>query len=222
MGRKSTKGKEKRLQRKEENLLLAAAQKVVDEANAQEDPLASFPAFRKFEKNGISVVLDCKRVTELDQNTINWIFETEKKHMKELYEKCSWGWNDKTKLEEMTDSAAWYLLARTTQGQNVAFSHFRFDLDYGTEVLYCYEIQLEECVRRKGLGKFMLQLLELIGFTARMKKIVLTVLKHNPGAVAFFRALKYELDETSPVDTLYEDYPYEILCKPNKKLFDKA
>ena len=30
----------------------------------------------------------------------------------------------------------------------------RFDMDHDDDVLYCYEIQLEECVRRKGLGKY--------------------------------------------------------------------
>ncbi len=30
-------------------------------------------------------------------------------------------------------------------------------MDYDDEVLYVYEIQLEDVVRRKGLGKFMMQ-----------------------------------------------------------------
>ena len=29
---------------------------------------------------------------------------------------------------------------------------FRFDMDFDDDVLYCYEIQLDESVRRKGLG----------------------------------------------------------------------
>ena len=40
-----------------------------------------------------------------------------------------------------------------------------------------YEIQLSEAVRRKGLGKFLIQLLELIGHKTAMKKVVLTVFK---------------------------------------------
>ena len=30
-------------------------------------------------------------------------------------------------------------------------------MDHDDDVLYCYEIQLEESVRRKGLGKFMMK-----------------------------------------------------------------
>ena len=36
---------------------------------------------------------------------------------------------------------------------------------------------MTECVRQKGLGKFMMQLLELIGHKANMRKVVLTVFK---------------------------------------------
>lgn len=220
MGRKSAKSKEKRQQRKEEIARISASQALVNKANNQEDPLAPFSVFRKFEKNGLTVTLECKLCGSLDVVTMDWIFELEKRNMKDLYEQCEWGWNDKVKKEEMTDDRAWYLIARTPEPESkpVAFSHFRFDMDYGDEVLYCYELQLEEEVRRKGLGKFMLQVLELIGFSANMKKVVLTVLKGNPEAKAFFTALKYTIDETSPEDNVLEQYPYEILSKMNKKL----
>ena len=55
-----------------------------------------------------------------------------------------------------------------------------FILQSDSYSLYCmysfsYEIQLIPDVRRKGLGKFLMQILELIGHKACMKKIVLTV-----------------------------------------------
>lgn len=52
------------------------------------------------------------------------------------YESCSWGWSDQKKLEELTDDAAWYLIAKATDGTLLGFSHFRFDIDEGIEVLY--------------------------------------------------------------------------------------
>ena len=61
----------------------------------------------------------------------------------------------------MFDDRAWYLMARSVAsedaGKLLGFSHFRFDMDYDDEVLYVYEIQLEDSVKRKGLGKFMMQ-----------------------------------------------------------------
>jgi GNAT superfamily N-acetyltransferase len=220
MGRKSAKNKEKRQQRKEESARISASQALVNKANSQENPMAPFSVFRKFEKNGLTASLECKLYGSLDAVTRDWIFDLEKRNMKDFYEQCEWGWNDKLKKEEMTDDRAWYLIARTPEPESkaVAFSHFRFDMDYGDEVLYCYELQLEEDVRRKGLGKFMLQILELIGFSANMKKVILTVLKVNPEAKAFFTALKYTIDETSPEDNVLEQYSYEILSKMNKKL----
>lgn len=54
------------------------------------------------------------------------------------YDQCSWGWDDKKKLDELTDDAAWYLIAKSPDGLFLGFSHFRFDLDEGIEVLYWY------------------------------------------------------------------------------------
>ncbi|KAJ8984190.1 hypothetical protein NQ317_011099 [Molorchus minor] len=137
--------------------------------------------------------------------------------MQVKYEQCTWGWSDQKKLDELTDERAWYLIAKCIDGTYLGFSHFRFDMDDGLEVLYCYELQLEPFVHRKGLGKFMMQILELVGFKNNMKKVVLTVLKNNQYS-KFFKAMGYELDETSPVDDEEESYPYEILSKINKRL----
>ena len=64
-------------------------------------------------------------------------------------------------------------------------------MDYDDEVLYVYEIQLEECARRKGLGKFMMTVLELLSHKADMRKIMLTCFKHNPLAHKFFKVKKF-------------------------------
>ncbi|KAJ8957675.1 hypothetical protein NQ318_017567 [Aromia moschata] len=129
------------------------------------------------------------------------------------YEQCTWGWNDQKKLEELSDERAWYLIAKCVDGTYLGFSHFRFDMDEGLE--------LEPFVQRKGLGKFMMQVLELMGFKNNMKKVVLTILKNNQCS-KFFKAMEheksYELDESSPIDDEDESYPYEILSKVNKRL----
>ncbi|MCV4691255.1 GNAT family N-acetyltransferase, partial [Escherichia coli] len=80
---------------------------------------------------------------------------------------------------------AWYLIAWENNSIPVAFSHFRFDVECGDEVLYCYEVQLESKVRRKGLGKFLIQILQLMANSTQMKKVMLTVFKHNHGAYQF-------------------------------------
>nr|CAH7763757.1 unnamed protein product [Callosobruchus chinensis] len=168
------------MQRKEEQMRIGKAMTVVSEANKLADPMEPFQVFRKFNKNGLNVELSVKRSTDLESAVKQWAFELTKKNMQLKYEQCSWGWNDKTKQEELSDEAAWYLIARNVDdGKLLGFSHFRFDMDEGIEVLYCYELQLDNLIQRKGLGKFMMQILELIAFKNSMKKVVMTVLKNN-------------------------------------------
>ncbi|KAF4529552.1 hypothetical protein B566_EDAN016790 [Ephemera danica] len=146
------------------------------------------------------------------------VFMLQRQYLSVIYQdKCEWGWKDSLKRDELFDEDACYLIARDSAGILVAFSHFRFDLDYGRPVLYCYELQLTEGTRRKGLGRRMMQTLELLAWRAEMECVVLTVLKHNHEACAFFHAMKYELDETSPEDSYDETHCYEILSKHRKK-----
>lgn len=53
---------------------------------------------------------------------------------------------------------------------------------------------------------------------ADMLKIMATIFKHDKSNVAFFKdCLKYQLDETSPVDDVYEQFDYEIISRINPK-----
>ncbi|XP_064407812.1 N-alpha-acetyltransferase 40 isoform X2 [Latimeria chalumnae] len=65
-------------------------------------------------------------------------FPVFKKYDRNGYEQSEWGWKDREKKEEMTDDRAWYLIAREEGSTTVAFSHFRFDVECGDEVLYWY------------------------------------------------------------------------------------
>lgn len=64
----------------------------------------------------------------------------------------------------------------------------------------------------------MMQLLELIAFKNNMRKVVLTVLKNNPGSINFFQSLKYLEDDTSPEDSIDESFCYMIVSKENKRM----
>ncbi|XP_043931560.1 N-alpha-acetyltransferase 40 isoform X2 [Protopterus annectens] len=219
MGRKSTKAKERKQKRLEERAAMDAVCAKVEAANKLEDPLAALPVFKKYDRNNLNVTIESKKVSSLDQATIDWAFELTRANMQTLYEQSEWGWKDREKREEMTDDRAWYLVARDEDSTPVAFSHFRFDIECGEEVLYCYEVQLENKVRRRGLGKFLIQILQLIANSTQMKKVMLTVFKHNHGAYQFFReALQFEIDETSPSMSgcCGEDCSYEILSRRTK------
>ena len=64
----------------------------------------------------------------------------------------------------------------------------------------------------------MMKVLELQMIKCDLLKIMLTVFKHNEGASKFFKdVLKYEIDETCPYDTVYEQFDYEILSRSNQR-----
>ncbi|KAL5008974.1 hypothetical protein ScPMuIL_014555 [Solemya velum] len=226
MGRKSVKAKERKQKRKEENAKLAASSVKVEAANKIEDPLSMLEPFKKYERRGLSVLISCVKAGDMDKDTVDWVFDLTKKNMQTLqvfklicnvlgYETSDWGWKDRDKRDEMTEDKAIYLLVRDTSDKLVAFVHFRFDLECDDEVVYCYEIQLIEEVRQKGLGKFLMQILELLAHKTEMKKVMLTVFKHNTEGYDFFtKTMKYEVDEISPEDPVFdESFSYVILSK---------
>jgi len=212
-------GKLKRAALKEEKALMIAKQMIVKAAQSVENPLDKFASLKNYNRNELHITLEYSKANDLDEDTRVWAFELCKSNMQAAYEESNQGWQAREKRDEMAEEEACYLIARDVNSNKpVAFSHFRFDMDYGDEVLYCYELQLESQYRAKGLGRFMMQVLELMAFSNHMLKVVLTVFKHNKDGLAFFKSCKYELDETTPEDDedTGEEFDYEILSKYNK------
>lgn len=86
---------------------------------------------------------------------------------------------------------------------------FRFEVEASEPVLYLYDIQLGKSCTRKGLGRQLMKLLELIAFQSDMHSVMLTVMHANTSAVALYRLLGYTEHTSSPE----EDASYSILCK---------
>jgi len=228
MGKKgNSKAKDKKQERKANEKKMNAGVANCKLANAVEDPLSLLPKpFSLYQKNGLDLTLETVRAPQLDEATLVWAFNLVSTNMKPLYLAAysedadmdrEFGWKEKEKKEELREDAAWYLLARTSEGTPVAFSHFRYDMDYDDEVVYCYEIQVEKAFRRKGLGRFMMKVLEMLMIKADMLKLMATIFKKDQPEVDFFKkSLKFELDETSFVDTVEEQFEYEILSRINQ------
>ncbi|XP_034950436.1 N-alpha-acetyltransferase 40 [Chelonus insularis] len=192
----------------------AEAQSLVEKANSIQNPLETLPNYHSYTaKNGVTYDLKCQKVQDLAPELLSWIFDLMERNMKSFYQRSSWGWNENAKHNELTEPTARYLIAFHSN-EPVGFSHFRFDLDDKIQVLYCYELQLEPRVVKQGLGRFMMDTLAALANQSLMKKVVLTVLKHNPNAREFFKHLGYKVDKTNPPD--WENLDYEILSKENK------
>ncbi|CAB3248918.1 unnamed protein product [Arctia plantaginis] len=215
MGKKApanvNKNKEKRQARKLEQRRIADGMSHVTLANKIKDLASLCNELLVYRNKDLEVDMYMHRVTELDKNVLQWAIDLTERNMKQLYATCAWGWNKERKVEEMTDESAWYLIAKEKNGTLLAFSHFRFDMDFGDPVLYCYEVQVEAGGRRQGLGQRVLSVLEKLAHATHMRYVRLTALTHNPSASAFFKACGYSLDETSP--SKEEAAHYEILSK---------
>ncbi|XP_013192146.1 N-alpha-acetyltransferase 40 [Amyelois transitella] len=215
MGKKTTasanKSKEKRQARKVEQRRIADGMSYVNSANKLQDLSSFCKELLVYKGNDLEVDMYIQRASQLEKPILEWAIDLTERNMKKLYETCAWGWNKERKVEEMTDDLAWYLIAKDKNGTPLAFSHFRFDMDFGEPVLYCYEVQVEAGGRRRGLGQRVLRVLEKLAQSTRMRFVRLTALTHNAGAAAFFRACGYSLDETSPA--LEDAAHYEILSK---------
>jgi len=228
MGKKdNTKAKEKKAEKK------AAEKKAYEKknegvanvklANSVEDPLANLPKpFSVYNKNGLDLTLETVRAPDMEEKDLAWAFNTVKTTMKPLYDEAykndpnmGFGWKEQAKQTKMRDDLAWYLMVRTKEGTAVAFSLFRFVMDSDEEVLYCYELQVGQAFRRKGLGRFMMKVLEMLMIKADMLKLKCTILKKDKPMVEFFgNALKFEMDETSFVAAVPEQFV--ILCRHNQ------
>jgi len=193
---------------------------IVVAANKIEDHLGELPSFQVYKKDKLTFSLTTQTLEKVDETTRDWIMDLTIRNMKTKYEESSWGWQESEKREELfEEDNIRYLIAKDEEGKCIAYAHFRFDMEQDDEVLYVYELQLEKEVRRQGLGRFMMKVLEFLAWRADMRKIMLTFLKANEGAVALFKqALGYDTDETSPEDNdIMKPLDFEILCKFNKK-----
>ncbi|CAG0920036.1 unnamed protein product [Notodromas monacha] len=221
--RESEKAKNRKSKKKEEKLKNLEYQTTVAAAKKLEDPLEKFAAFKTFASKEVAANINCVWYEHLDNDTRDWVFDLTRRNMMDLYNDSHWGWNQKEKEQDMFHPDARYIIARDANQKPIGFVNFRFDMDYGLPVFYLYEIQLECGYHRFGLGRRLMAISELVAFSAKMMKVVLTVLDKNEAACKFFNALGYTLDESSP--TGFDDvgyglgvFDYKILSKINKRL----
>lgn len=126
--------------------------------------------------------------------------------MQRLYERSSWGWKERGKLNELRSKLAYYLIAKNHENKIVGFCHFRFLMDNNRPVLYIYEIQICSQFRSLGLGTRMLNLLILISQKSSMSHVMATVFTFNEMSLKFFKKHGFVKDFTSPSSASSADY----------------
>ncbi|GJJ69576.1 N-alpha-acetyltransferase 40 [Entomortierella parvispora] len=161
-------------------------------------------------------------INDMPEMLLKFAVDLVESNMKELYMKSKDGWCREDKEDEMEDELSRYLIT-FCDNVPVAMVHFQFVeeetmTDRDAEVAYCFEIQVTPGYQRKGIGAYLIGLLESIGKQAAMDKVMLTVFKANTSAIKFYiDQLKYKYDEISPCVCLTRGrasrFDYEILSK---------
>jgi ribosomal protein S18 acetylase RimI-like enzyme len=215
-----------------------AAESVVAAANAQRDVLRLVPErLRRLE--GAELV--GYRVSTMPESLRRWAFDLTKRNMFDAYER-TWGWNNREKRRELAHADARFLVAhvrenltvaeerekdgrdgrdgrddRDDESSALAFAHVRFEVEADEKpVVYAYELQCDglKDAMRKGYGRFLMRAAEAAGKNAGCTRSVLTVLKENAGARAFYEAMGYETDPETPTEA---SCVYVILRKELKR-----
>ena len=227
MGKENNKGKDKKLKRQADLLAEKARKMVISEALAVQEPLAGFGAFTKFQRNGLDAEISCVPAPQLSAEEHEWCFSLLKSNMEAIHNAGGFTWNDSTQRAMLKEEDASILIARDKE-RPLGFAHYKYMIEGDVEILHVDEIHLEEAGRSKGLGKLMMQLLELMAAKAKMKFVMATVVKTGPAADGraldfFLTKLKWSVDEGSPSRCDVETDPlYEIVSKCVDKELIKA
>ena len=163
---------------------------------------------------------------ENNENVRDWMYALTETNMREMYEQ-TWGWNSLEKRRELNDQNAKFVLVFTQKKKReeekeeakvalnttddekeeekpVAFAHYRFEVDDDDVAsVYIYELQVEQTMKRSGLGRVLMRACEKIGCALGLKHAALTVLKTNQGARSFYAKIGYEETDHAPVDAHY-------------------
>ena len=95
-------------------------------------------------------------------------------------------------------------------------------MHFDSDVLFCQEFQVERAYRRKGLGTFMIKVLEMIMIKSDMLKIICEIFSKDKAGMEFLKnAVQFETDETNLLEvSFYGDVQRETVSRYNlmKKL----
>ncbi|KAF6144699.1 hypothetical protein GIB67_006191 [Kingdonia uniflora] len=179
---------------------------------------------------GMSVYLESGSGGQLSSHMKRYIQNLLKVNMEGPYG-LEWPTEEKVKRKEMVAPEARYIFVREALNTSVnectnwigdgdpviGFVHYRFIVEEEVPVAYIYELQLEPHVQQKGLGRVLMQLVELIACKNHLSAVMLTVQKENRLAMNFYTSkLRYMISAISPSKVgpfIGAERSYEILCK---------
>jgi len=147
-----------------------------DGSGGPKDVLADFAPLCKYERDGLAVTLTFAAPAHASWSSEveAFVFNLTKDNMLRVYDAApgpGWKWNDSKKRGELLSEDSRYILARAAaDGALLGFVSFRFVQEGDFDVLYVFELQMAAAAQRKGLGKRMMQVAELVARKQGMQK----------------------------------------------------
>ena len=155
------------------------------------------PALLAFCKNGLDVAIKFYTGSTLTKELRQFMFRLAKKNTKAISDASGYGWDDDEYKEALKAPEERFLVAFAAETENsaaapVAFIDFQFALQgalvdemEGETCLLVQDLQLQKAVQRKGLGRHLLSLAQLIGRKQGMSTVATKVFVNDVKAQAF-------------------------------------
>ena len=183
MAKEKSKGKAKKEARKAE-LEAEQALKTTVATAAATNLLSLVPPFAAYKKNGLDLKIEAP--SEVTDEQRQWCVGLLKTNMAKVYEEGGFPWSDTEQTSLLKEADARLLLVRDADGCLLGFSHFRYLIEGDVPVLYVYELQLEERVTGKGLGRHVMAMFQLAAVKTGMHSVMATVMRQSDRAMRFF------------------------------------
>lgn len=184
--------------------------------------------FAKYNKNGIAATLQYFPAGSLPRDLFKAAFQMSKSNVKQIYEDIGYGWDTDEKRNEYREPESRFLFARQntedgSSGPVLAFVHFKFSLQgevvnemEGEPALLVFDLQVLPSAQRKGLGKFLMMMTELIARKQKMRWLMFPLVKGNDKAVPFLtKSLKgFAVDTEYGEDEVQAIYSKALFAAP--------
>lgn len=120
---------------------VASQHKAIEKAGKVKNPLEPFAAeCTKYESGDLNVSIYCKWKSDMDTKTLKWAFKLAERNVGGFYKTGPIGWQPKVKQGDLNKHWARYMVATDKEKNLVAYTMFRFDMDYGVSVLYWWVV----------------------------------------------------------------------------------
>mmetsp|Transcript_5249 Transcript_5249/g.33010 ORF Transcript_5249/g.33010 Transcript_5249/m.33010 type:complete len:306 (-) Transcript_5249:597-1514(-) len=190
-----------------------------DDSGRDRDVMHGFEAFSSYQRCDMDLKVEFYAGKGMPKGTNKACFLLAKENSKDVYEQSGYGWFDDEKQSELREPSARFLVVKDVQKDEhvVAFLHFRFtlqgelvDCEEGEPAIIVYDIQVAPAYQRKGLGKHLMQLIELIADRYHIGFVMAPLIKGDPRSVAFFQSKLKGYEKSVEYG---EDEHQVILCK---------